>query len=84
MGPLMDIETAREVVRASFRSSAELQRLLGQLKERCSPEEYQDYARGIAAAVDAIGVGLVNKTIAAHPELSSEIEASITKCGRFA
>lgn len=83
MGPLMDVEMAREVVRAAFRSSSELQELLRQLKPRCSPDEYQDYARGIAAAVDAIGVGLIGKAIAAHPELNSEIEASIAKHGRF-
>lgn len=80
----MDIETAREVARAAFRSSTELQGLLVQLKQRCSPDEYQDYAREIAAVVDAIGVNLINKAIAGHPELNSEIEASIAKQGRFA
>jgi hypothetical protein len=79
----MDIETAREVVRAAFRSSAELQNLLKQLKPRCSADEYQAYARGVAAAVDAIGTGLISKAIAAHPQLNSEIEASIAKHGRF-
>ena len=79
----MDIETARDVVRAAFRSSSELQRLLGPLKERCSPDEYRDYARGIAAAIDSIGVNLINKAIAAYPELSSEIETSIANRGRF-
>jgi len=79
----MDIELAREVVRAAFRSTSELQDLLWKLKQRCSPDEYQDYARGIAAAVDAIGVGLISKATAAHPELKSEIEASIAKYGRF-
>ena len=79
----MDIELARDVVRTAFRSSAELQNLLRKLKQRCSPDEYQDYARGIAAAVDAIGVGLINKAIAAHPELHAEIEGSIAKYGRF-
>jgi len=74
---------ARQVVRAAFRSGAELEALLKQLKLRCSPDEYQDYARGIAAAVDAIGANLTDKAIAAHPELHSEIEDSIAKRGRF-
>lgn len=79
----MDIDTAREVVRAAFRGSSELQRLIGPLKERCSPDEYRDYARGVAVAIDAIGVNLINKAIAAYPELNSEIETSIARHGRF-
>jgi len=79
----MDIEMAREVVRAAFRSGSELERLLRPLKERCTPDEYRDYARGIAAAIDAIGVNLINKAIAAYPELNSEIDASITNHGRY-
>ena len=79
----MDIETARNVIRVAFRSSSELQELLGQLKQRCSSDEYQDYARGVAAAVDAIGVGLIDKATAAYPQLHAEIETSLAKYGRF-
>lgn len=79
----MDIELAREVVRTAFRSGAELQALLPVLKQRCSADEYKSYALGIAAAIDAIGVGLTNKALAAHPRLASEIEASIEKRGRY-
>ena len=79
----MEIDIARDVVRAAFRSSSELQQLLATLKGRCRPEEYQVYARNIAAAIDAIGVSLINKTLAEHPELKSEIEASIAKTGRY-
>jgi hypothetical protein len=79
----MDIDVARDVVRAAFRSSSTLQDLLGTLKGRCRPEEYQDYTRSIAAAIDAIGVSLINKALAEHPELNSEIETSIAKTGRF-
>lgn len=79
----MDIETAREVVRAAFRSSSELQKLLGTLKGRCRPDEYQECARNIAAAIDTIGVSLIDKVLAEHPELSSEIETSISKDGRY-
>jgi hypothetical protein len=79
----MDIELARDVVRTAFRSSSELQALLGVIKQRCSPEEYDSYGRGIATAIDAIGVALINKVLTAHPELSAEIESSIAKDGRF-
>jgi hypothetical protein len=82
-GPSMDIEIARQVVRTAFRSSAMLRDLLTQLKRQCTADEYQDYARGVAAAVDAIGVGLIAKAIAGHPELEAEIEASIPEHGRF-
>jgi len=79
----MDIELARDVVRTAFRSSAELQTLLPVLKQRCGAEEYKDYVLGIAAALDAIGVGLTNKAIAAHPGLAGEIESSLAKHGHF-
>jgi hypothetical protein len=79
----MDIELARDVVRAAFRASAELQTLLGALKERLRPDEYQYYARGVAASIDGIGVALINKTLAEHPQLSAEIEESIAKYGRY-
>jgi len=79
----MDIELARQVVRTAFSSSAQLQNLLPVLKEHCSAEEYKNYAMGIAAAIDAIGVGLINKAIAAHPGLAGEIESSLAKHGHF-
>ena len=79
----MDIELAREVVRTAFRSSAELQSLLPVLKQRCSAEEYKSYALGIAAAIDAIGLGLTNRALAAHPGLAHEIETSLEKQRRF-
>lgn len=74
---------ARDIIRAAFRSTSELQDLLGTLNGRCRPDEYQDYARSIAAAIDAIGVSLINKTLTEHPELNSEIEANIAKTGRY-
>ena len=79
----MDIDLAREVIRTAFRSGAELQTLLPVLKQRCSAEEYKSYALGIAAAIDAIGVELTNKALAAHPGLAAEIESSVGQHGRF-
>jgi hypothetical protein len=71
------------MIKTAFRSSSELQQFLGILKQRCSPEEYKDYSRGIAAAIDAIGVALINKALAAHPELNVEVEASIARHGKY-
>jgi hypothetical protein len=79
----MDIDVARDIVRAAFRSASVLQDLLGTLKGHCRPDEYQDYARSIAVAIDAIGSSLINKALAEHPELNSEIEANIAKAGRY-
>jgi hypothetical protein len=79
----MDIELARDMIRAALRSGSELQDLLSVFKERCDPEEYKDYSRGIAMAMDAIGVALTNKALAAHPELRAEVDARIATHGRY-
>jgi hypothetical protein len=79
----MDVDLARDMIRTAFRSSSELQEFLGVLKERCSPEQYKDYSRGIAVAIDAIGVALISKALAAHPELNAEVEVSIASHGRY-
>jgi hypothetical protein len=79
----MDIDLAREFARSSFRISAELQELLPDIKRRCSEEEYRELARGIAKAIYSVGVALLNKALAAHPELEQEIEAAIANDGRY-
>ena len=71
----MDKEVAREVVRAAFRSGAELQKLLRLLKERCSPEDYKDYAKQVTMAIDDIDSSLLDKVLAQFPELQDEIIA---------
>lgn len=79
----MDVDLARHVARAAFRSSRELGDLVPFLKERLSADEYPDYARSIASAIAAIHLDLVNKLIADHPGLEGEIEASIATHGRY-
>ncbi|MEX0753191.1 MAG: hypothetical protein WD073_09740 [Xanthobacteraceae bacterium] len=79
----MDDKVARHVVRAVFRSGSELERLLGLLKEHCSPDEYKTYARAIASAIDGINSELLNRVLSSHPQLAGEIEADIAKFGRF-
>jgi hypothetical protein len=80
---VMEIELARDMIRTAFRSASELQDFLAVLKKRCGPEEYRDYSRGIAAAMDAIGVALTNKALAAYPQLSAEVDSSLTSDGRY-
>ena len=79
----MNVDLARDMIKTAFRSSSELQSFLGVLRQRCSPEGYKDYSRGIATAIDAIGVALINKALAAHPELNAEVEASIASRGQY-
>ena len=79
----MDIDLARQMVRVDFAVSRELQVVLQALKARCSPEEYRELARGIAAAVDGVGTALIRKAIEAHPELEAEIDVSINKYGYY-
>ena len=79
----MNIDLARHVVRAAFRSSRELAELLPFLKDQLGPEEYTVYAKAVGSAVAAIQVDLMNKLVAAHPGLEAEIEASIAKHGRY-
>ncbi|WP_421724242.1 hypothetical protein [Bauldia sp.] len=79
----MDKQLAKHLIRVAFRSQRELSGCLGALKEGCSPEEYRDYARGVAAAVHEINVALTNKAIAAYPELEQEIESDMQKYGRY-
>ena len=79
----MDIDLARDVVKAAFRSARELQELLGVLKQRCSSDDYQNYKYGIAKAMAAISVEVINKALADHPELVEEIDRGIAKDGRY-
>lgn len=79
----MDINVARHVVRACFRSSQELENLLSLLKGHCSADEYTKYAKAIASAIASIHLEVMNRVIAAYPQLESEIEVSIAKHGRY-
>ena len=79
----MDIDVARHVVRACFRSGRELESLLDLLKEHADAQEYGTYAKAIATAVASIHVEIVNRVASAHPGLEEEIEAVIEKYGRY-
>jgi hypothetical protein len=78
----MDKIVAREIIRAVFRSGSELEKLIGALKDHCSPEDYKSYMRQVATAIDGIHVALLNPVLSRHPELKSEIESNIFRTGR--
>ena len=79
----MDIDVARHVMRSVFRSARELEALIPLLKEHCDAEEYATYGNGVAMVLAAMSTELSGKLLAAHPELSQEIDADIAKYGRY-
>lgn len=79
----MDIDVARHVIRACFRSGRELETLLDLMKEHCDEQEYASYATAIATAIASIQVEIVNRIADSHPGLESEMEAVISKYGRY-
>jgi hypothetical protein len=79
----MDIDLSRHVIRIAFRSGRELEGLLGLLKEHCSADEYQTYAKAIATAIASIHVEIVNRITSSQPELENEIESVIAKYDRY-
>jgi hypothetical protein len=79
----VNIDLARHIARAAFRSSRELGDLVPFLKDRLSAEEHSVYAKAIGSAVAAIQIDLMNKLVSDHPGLEAEIEASMKKHGRY-
>ena len=79
----MDQDLARHVIRTSFRTTRELGNLLAMMKQHLNEQEYRNYSHGIATAIDAIQVALLNTTFASHPELKAEVENSINKYDCF-
>jgi hypothetical protein len=78
----MNIDVARHVIRAAFRSSRELSNLLPLLKDNLDAVEYQRYTMAIAAAIAATQLEVINTITADHPELEAEIEMQISKYDR--
>jgi hypothetical protein len=70
----MNVELAREIVDASFASSATLQALLPTMRANLDAKEYRQYARAVAKIIDMIGVSLIAKATEAQPQLVREIE----------
>jgi hypothetical protein len=78
----MDSKLAWHLIGVSFRVAGELQELLPRLKEQCSAEEYKGHARAIAGAIHGVNTALIDRALAAHPELEDRIEAELAEFGR--
>jgi hypothetical protein len=74
---------AKRRVRVSFSVGRELRDLLLRLKEQCSAEEYKGYARAIAGAIHGVNTALIDRALAAQPELEDRIEAELAEFGRI-
>jgi len=79
----MDIDLARDVARATFRSTRELGALVPVLKDKLEQGEYEIYAKAIASAIADIQLGILNRLIAEHPSLEAEIDVAIKKTGHY-
>jgi hypothetical protein len=79
----MDIDLARQMVRAALESGRILGALFVPLKQNLSAEDYQACARDLAEAIDKANSSLIARAIEAHPILQEEIEAAIRESGRY-
>ncbi|MGE0061384.1 MAG: hypothetical protein AB7T86_04815 [Xanthobacteraceae bacterium] len=79
----MQIELARTIARAAFRSSRELGALVPVLKRQLSAEEFGIYSKAIATAIASIQVDIVNKLTTEHSGLEAEIEVAIKRDGHY-
>ena len=79
----MDSELAWDIIRVSFRVAGELAELLPRLREQCSAEEYKGHARAIAGAIHGVNTALIDRALAAYPELRDRIEAELAEFGRI-
>jgi hypothetical protein len=79
----MDSKLAWHIIGLSFRVSRELQALLPLLKEQCSADEYKGHARAIAGAIHGVNTALIDRALAAQPELEDRIEAELAEFGRI-
>ena len=79
----MKIEIAREIAKASFRSTRELGNLILDLQKSLDVDEYAIYSKAIATAIAEVQRGVLNKAIAECPELEAEIEREISRTGHY-
>jgi len=78
----MDKDLACEIIRTAYRSGNELGTLIGVLKARCAPEDYQYFVRQVAMAIAGIHVALVDTVLSRHPELEAEMQANLARTGK--
>ena len=83
MGLDMNEDVARHLIRTAFQIARELQGVMMLLKHHLDEAEYAAHARRLASALDAVNVALLDEAFTKHPQLRTEVEASIQKYDRF-
>ncbi len=78
----MDKDVARDIIRAAFRSGAELEVLLPILKQRCSEEDYKFFRHQVATALHGVSAALIDNVLSRFPELAAEIESNLRATGK--
>lgn len=78
----MTKDLACAIIRVAFRSSGELEQLIGKLKAECSPQDYDYLKTQVAAAIDGIHTALTSEMLKRYPELADEIDANLATSGR--
>ena len=53
------------------------------LKEHCSEAEYDEYLKSIASVSGNLMTDLFERVFQQYPDLEKEVEAKITKYGKF-
>ena len=70
------------MIRVSFSVGRGLRDLLLRLKKQCSAEEYKGPARAIGG-IHGVNTALIDRALAAHPELKDRIEVELAEFGRI-
>ncbi len=79
----MDRDLAKHVVAVGFHSLSLLEGLIPMLKEHCSEAEYDEYLKSIASVSGNLMTDLFERVFQQYPDLEKEVEAKITKYGKF-
>jgi len=79
----MDKLIAKHIAVTAFQASADLGNLVPFLKIHSSQEEYERYAKAIAAASSEIFLNIMKKVFQDFPELEEEFDKSIKIYGKI-
>lgn len=77
----MDRELAELIAKSSFKSSAELGKLVPVLKEHLDADEYQEWAVLLATTIATINSDLLQKIFQQYPEIETQFDQHIEKFG---
>jgi len=77
----MDKNIARHVAKVALRCCDELTTLASFVERHSDKAESEEFAKGVASAIEAIHNEVIRRMYAKYPELEQEIDESIKKYG---